>query len=102
MNAGVETARASLGIAIRASVVFIALCGIIYPLVCTGIAQVIMPGRANGSLITDAKGQVIGSSLIGQKFDDPKHFQGRVSSIDYKADASGSNNRGREMGYGEL
>ncbi|UUZ81813.1 potassium-transporting ATPase subunit KdpC [Paenibacillus sp. P26] len=92
VSAGTETARVSLGIAIRASLVFIVLCGMVYPLVCTGIAQVLMPGRANGSLIYSAKGEVIGSELIGQKFTDPKYFQGRVSSIDYKADASGSNN----------
>ncbi|TBL78596.1 potassium-transporting ATPase subunit KdpC [Paenibacillus thalictri] len=87
-----ETAAFSIGTAIRVSLVFIVICGIIYPLVCTGIAQLTMPGRANGSLIANAKGEVIGSELIGQKFDDPKYFQGRVSSIAYKADASGSNN----------
>ncbi|MBW5446292.1 potassium-transporting ATPase subunit KdpC [Cohnella sp. CFH 77786] len=82
------------GIAIRASVVFILLCGIVYPLVCTGLAQLLMPDQANGSLIRNASGQVVGSELIGQKFSDPKYFQGRVSSIDYKAEASGSNNYG--------
>lgn len=88
-----ETPTASLfWIALRAGIVFIILCGIIYPLVCTGIAQVIMPGHANGSLVKDAEGNKIGSELIGQKFDNPAFFQGRVSSIDYKAEASGSNN----------
>jgi K+-transporting ATPase ATPase C chain len=43
-------------------------------------------------LIKNAEGQIIGSSLIGQSFTDPAYFQGRVSSIDYKAEASGSNN----------
>ncbi|WP_246067104.1 potassium-transporting ATPase subunit KdpC [Paenibacillus koleovorans] len=79
-------------VAIRAGLVFLVLCGLIYPLVCTGVAQVLMPGRANGSLIESADGAVVGSELIGQKFEDPKHFQSRVSSIDYKAEASGSNN----------
>ncbi|WP_256758589.1 potassium-transporting ATPase subunit KdpC [Cohnella sp. WQ 127256] len=79
-------------IAVRASLVFIILCGIIYPLATTGIAQLIMPHNANGSLIKDSSGNVIGSELIGQKFEDPKYFQGRVSSIDYNAAGSGSNN----------
>lgn len=85
-------ARFSLGIAIRSSLVFIVLCGIVYPLVSTGVAQVLMPGKANGSMIKNSKGQVVGSGLIGQNFTDPKYFQGRVSSIEYKAEASGSNN----------
>lgn len=89
---GSETARASFGVVIRISLVFIVLCGIVYPLVTTGIAQVLFPGNANGSLIENSKGEVVGSELIGQTFNDPKYFQGRVSSIDYKAEASGSNN----------
>lgn len=80
------------GIAVRAAVVFILLCGIIYPLACTGLAQLLMPHRANGSLIQDASGQIVGSELIGQTFEDPKYFHGRISSIGYKAEASGSNN----------
>ncbi|MDF2962392.1 MAG: potassium-transporting ATPase subunit [Paenibacillus sp.] len=89
---GLETAGLSFGIAIRASLVFIVLCGIVYPLVCTGIAQVLMPANANGSLIQNSKGEKVGSELIGQNFTDPKFFHGRVSSIEYKAEASGTNN----------
>jgi len=81
-----------LAVAIRASLVFIVLCGIFYPLATTGIAQMIMPHNANGSLVKDSSGNVVGSELIGQKFADPKYFQGRVSSIDYNAAGSGSNN----------
>jgi len=79
-------------IAVRAAIVFIVLCGIVYPLVCTGIAQLLMPHNANGSLIKDASGNTVGSGLIGQQFADPEYFQGRVSSIDYNAAGSGSNN----------
>lgn len=79
---------------VRISILFIVLCGIIYPLACTGIAQVLMPGNANGSLIKNSSGEIVGSELIGQQFTDPKYFQGRVSSIEYKAEASGSNNYG--------
>lgn len=79
---------------IRLSLLFILLCGIVYPLVCTGIAQLLMSDQANGSLIKSSSGEIIGSELIGQNFTDPKYFQGRVSSIEYKAEASGSNNYG--------
>ncbi|AIQ29881.1 MULTISPECIES: potassium-transporting ATPase subunit KdpC [Paenibacillus] len=79
---------------IRLSAVFIVLCGIIYPLASTALAQVLMPSQANGSLLKNSAGQVVGSTLIGQNFTDQALFQGRVSSIEYKAEASGSNNYG--------
>ena len=56
------------------------ITGIIYPLLVTGIAQVAFPFQANGSIIRDASGQPIGSALIGQQFDDPKYFWGRLSA----------------------
>ena len=79
---------------VRIGILFTIMCGIIYPLVCTGLAQLLMPGYAEGSFIKNAEGGIIGSELIGQKFTDPHYFQGRVSSIEYAADASGSNNYG--------
>ncbi|MFD0673792.1 potassium-transporting ATPase subunit KdpC [Cohnella sp. GCM10027633] len=96
MNESIGSANHSGGsifaVALRAGIVFIILCGMIYPLATTGLAQLFMPHHANGSLIKGADGQAIGSELIGQNFADPKYFQGRVSSIEYKAEASGSNN----------
>ncbi len=56
------------------------ITGIIYPLLVTGIAQVVFPFQANGSIIRDTSGQPIGSALIGQQFDDPKYFWGRLSA----------------------
>ena len=53
--------------------------GVIYPLVVTGIAQVVFPSQSNGSLIM-AGGKAVGSELIGQQFDDPKYFWGRISA----------------------
>lgn len=66
--------------AIVALVVLTLITGIIYPLIVTGIAQVLFSRQANGSLITDANGKPVGSTLIGQQFDDPKYFWGRLSS----------------------
>lgn len=77
---------------LRLSLVLLLICGLAYPLAMTAIAQVVMPAKANGSLIADANGTVIGSELIGQTFTDPKYFWGRISSIDNNAAGSGSNN----------
>ncbi|MBH5320448.1 potassium-transporting ATPase subunit KdpC [Paenibacillus sp. GSMTC-2017] len=82
----------TISIIIRTSFVLMLLCGVLYNLAVTGIAQVIMPNKADGSLVYNEDGGVIGSKLIGQSFADPKLFHGRVSSIDYDADGSGTPN----------
>lgn len=81
--------------AIAITVVLTVLLGIIYPLVVTGLAQVIFPGQAAGSLI-EKDGKVIGSRLIGQPFSRPGYFHSRPSAAGsgYDATASGGTNLG--------
>jgi potassium-transporting ATPase KdpC subunit len=75
-------------------IVLTVITGIVYPLVVTGIAQVVFPHQANGSLIVK-DGKVVGSALIGQPFDDPKYFWSRPSATSpfpYNAGSSSGSN----------
>jgi K+-transporting ATPase ATPase C chain len=72
--------RTQLRPAIVALVILTIITGIIYPLIVTGIAQIVFPYQANGSIMTGADGKPLGSELIGQQFDDPKYFWGRLSA----------------------
>lgn len=64
------------------SITLMILCGLIYPLLMTGISQLILNKQANGSMIV-VDGKEVGSELIGQNFTDPRFFRGRISSVNY-------------------
>jgi K+-transporting ATPase ATPase C chain len=82
--------------AILIFIILSVITGVIYPLFITGIAQVFFPARANGSLIY-RNGKPVGSILIGQAFNDPKYFWGRISAtspVSFNASSSSGSNLG--------
>ena len=87
----------ALLICLRTTVVTIVLTGVIYPYVMTGLAQILFPSQANGSLVADEKGRIIGSELIAQPFINPAYLQPRPSAAGekgYDATSSGGSNLG--------
>ena len=85
--------RTQLWPAVAILLAFTVITGLAYPAVVTAVAQVAFPGQANGSMIV-VDGQTVGSSLIGQSFDDPKYFSGRPSAAGtgYDPTLSGGSN----------
>jgi K+-transporting ATPase ATPase C chain len=88
--------RALFRPAIISFAIFTLITGAIYPLAVTGLAQALFPHQANGSIVVKGK-QVLGSELIGQPFDAPQYFWGRLSATSpfpYNAAASSGSNLG--------
>jgi potassium-transporting ATPase KdpC subunit len=85
--------------AVRALLVATVVLGLAYPLLVTGVAQLVVPGRADGSLV-EVDGRVVGSALVGQSSTDPdgdplpQYFQSRPSASGYDGRASGGSNLG--------
>ena len=94
----------SLWTALRVMVVLTVILGVAYPLLITGIGQLILPWQANGSLLTNQSGVTVGSALLGQSFSDangaplPQYFQPRPSAAGdgYDGHASAGSNLGPE------
>jgi potassium-transporting ATPase KdpC subunit len=85
-----------IGYALILLALFTIITGLLYPLTITGLSQVIFRNQSNGSMIVK-KGLFVGSKLIGQSFDDPKYFWGRLSAteiIPYNGAASSGSNLG--------
>jgi K+-transporting ATPase ATPase C chain len=102
MNAQtVAVARESLlhhlRVAVLMTVVLTVLFGLVYPLIMTGLGQVLFPNQANGSLVRDSSGNVIGSALLAQGFTQPQYFHPRPSAAGtdgYDPTSSGASNLG--------
>jgi K+-transporting ATPase ATPase C chain len=83
--------------AIVSLVILTVITGVLYPLLINGVSQAVFPYQANGSLLRDSSGNVVGSELIGQQFDDPAYFWGRLSAtggVPYNGAASSGSNLG--------
>jgi K+-transporting ATPase ATPase C chain len=85
--------RRDLDSSVRAVIVLTVLFGLVYPLATTGVAQVLFPGRADGSRI-ERDGELVGSRLIGQEFTGLRYFHGRPSVTEYNPEGTSFNNLG--------
>ena len=83
--------------AVLMTIMLTLLFGLVYPLIMTGISQLVFPSQANGSLIRDSSGTVIGSALLAQNFAQPQYFHPRPSAAGdhgYDPTSSGGSNLG--------
>jgi K+-transporting ATPase ATPase C chain len=88
----------ALSIAVRMCLVTLVLTGLAYPLLVTGLAQLLFPTRANGSLVADESGRIVGSELIAQPFSGDAYVHPRPSAVGWDAAGSGGSNLGPTSG----
>ncbi len=95
MNNTIESAGiiTQTGTSVRIVLATMVICCLLYPLVIWGLGQTLTPNSANGSLVRNDRGEIVGSALIAQKFDRPEYFWPRPSAVDYNAAAAGGSNR---------
>lgn len=104
MNTSIRATARTAWVALRAMAILTVVLGVGYTLVVTGVGQILFPAQANGSLVVDDAGEVVGSSLIGQSFTGPdgeplpEYFQSRPSAAGdgYDGGASSGSNWGPE------
>lgn len=104
MNTTTRSTGRVYGVALRSMLVATAVLGVAYTLLITGAGQLVAPAKAEGSLVRDGEGRVVGSALLGQSFSDadgnplPEYFQPRPSAAGdgYDAGASSGSNHGPE------
>lgn len=94
MNSRMKSGLQLVLVAVRATLLTLVLTGLLYPLVVTGLALLLFPGHARGSLVKDEQGRVVGSALIGQGFALPGYFHPRPSANNWDAQNSGGSNLG--------
>jgi potassium-transporting ATPase KdpC subunit len=90
---GIAIGRDTWG-ALKLILVLLLLCGVVFPLTMFTVGQIAFPEQANGSLITDSQGRIVGSKLLGQQFTRSAYFHGRPSAVGYDAASSGGSNLG--------
>lgn len=102
MNTSTRSAGRTLWVAVRATALLTVVCGVVYTLAVTGVGHLVAPRQADGSLVSTASGEVVGSSLLGQGFLDahgnplPQYFQPRPSATGWDAANSSGSNDGPE------
>jgi potassium-transporting ATPase KdpC subunit len=90
---GIVIGRDTWG-ALKLILILLLLCGVVFPLVVFSVGQIAFPEQANGSLIRDSQGRIVGSKLLGQQFTRSEYFHGRPSAVGYNAASSGGSNLG--------
>ena len=83
---------AQVAISLRVVLATMLSCSLLYPLVIWGLGQTLTPDSANGSLIKDDQGKLLGSKLLAQRFQRPEYLWPRPSAVDYDSSAAGGSN----------